>query len=105
MKLFNSRAKNASFALALLLIITASTAFTAINLASAHTPAWNIQPYVYVYATPNPAELGSSVRFFYWVSIAPATGAANGIGYLWQNITINVTKPDHTSENYRSTHR
>lgn len=92
------KTKNAAIALTLLLIITGATFLTAANYASAHTPAWNIQPYVYVYATPNPAEVGSAVRLFYWVSVTPATGAANSIGYAWQNITIEVTKPDHTTQ-------
>ena len=93
----------ATITLALLLLVTGATFFAAFDYASAHTPAWTIPIYIYAAASPDTLELGNSVTVIYWVNIPPATSAANGIGYLWQNITIDITKPDNTNQSFART--
>ena len=100
MKLYYSNRTKATITLALLLIVTGATFFAAFDYASAHTPAWNIPIYIYAAAAPDTIALGNSVTVIYWVNIPPPTSAANAIGYLWQNITIDITKPDNTNQSF-----
>lgn len=76
-----------------LLIVISGSAFLAVLPVEAHTPPWAIPTYVYLNAAPNPVSLGQQTNLQYWFSVQPATSTSN-TGYRWQNITIDIIKPD-----------
>lgn len=76
-----------------LLIVISGSAFLAVLPVDAHTPPWTIPTYVYLNAAPNPVSLGQQTNLQYWFSVQPATSTSN-TGYRWQNITIDIIKPD-----------
>jgi outer membrane protein assembly factor BamB len=85
--------------LLLLATITGSTFFASSNYAFAHTPAWTIPIHVYTVASPNTLAINNPVTIFYWIDIASPTEGPKE-GYLWQNITIDITQPDGTVSHF-----
>ncbi|MGF3522279.1 MAG: hypothetical protein ACQXXJ_04190, partial [Candidatus Bathyarchaeia archaeon] len=75
-----------------------SSIFAALQLSSAHTPAWNIPTYIYITAQPNPVGVGQQAFLVWTIDIPPPTAAGVG-GDRWQGYTIKVTRPDGTTEN------
>jgi hypothetical protein len=84
-------------AIALILILTISAIMASMPTTNAHSPAWNVQTYAFLTASPSPVGLGQTVTVVFWLSQVPPT--ANGIyGDRWGNMTVAVTKPDGTTQ-------
>ena len=68
---------------------------------NAHTPAWTVQTYAYVTATPNPWGLGSAnpVLIVFWINNIPPTAAGNA-GDRWLGMTIDITGPTGQVEHF-----
>jgi outer membrane protein assembly factor BamB len=64
---------------------------------NAHTPPWKVPTYSYIAATPDPVGVGQQILIVYWTSFAPPT-ATGSTGYTWQNLKVEVTKPDGTTQ-------
>ena len=83
--------------IALILTLTITIPLTALPTVNAHTPPWKIPTYAYIAITPDPIGVGQQALIVYWMSQLPPT--ATGIsGGRWQNLMIEVTKPDGTKQ-------
>jgi hypothetical protein len=78
-----------------LLIITVTLLAT--PLASAHTPTWSIQPYLYIHVAPNPVGISQQVSIVMFT-----TWALQGADYYndirFHNFKLTINKPDGTQE-------
>lgn len=83
----------------LLLALLVGSMFISIIPAEGHTPPWAIPTYAYLNAAPNPVSPGQQTILQYWFSVQPTTSTSN-TGYRWQNITIDITKPDGSIEHF-----
>lgn len=92
-----TKKRKSVIALLLMLAIT-STAFTTLTV-SGHTPPWTIPTYIYLSVAPNPEAVNQQVTIIYWVDISPPTIGPSE-GYRWQNITIEITKPDGSNVSF-----
>jgi outer membrane protein assembly factor BamB len=90
--------KNKSVALSvtLVLLLAISTFAATLTFADAHDPAWEIQPYLYITATPNPVGVGQQATIVFWLNWIPPT-AAGSAGDRWI-FYLDITKPDNTTE-------
>ena len=91
--------KTKATAIALFLAIATASAFLIVLPTNAHTPPWTIPTYAYLTAAPNPINPGQQTNLQYWFSVQPSTSTSN-TGYRWQNITIDITKPDGSTEQF-----
>jgi hypothetical protein len=81
----------------LLLTLTIAVPLTALPIVNAHTPPWKIPTFAYIAVSPDPVGVGQQVLIVFWMSQLPptATGVSGG---RWQNLMIEVTKPDGTTQ-------
>jgi outer membrane protein assembly factor BamB len=84
--------KTTTASIALILMLTFSTAALILPLASAHEPAWEIPTYAYIAVSPDPVGVGQSVWVMFWLDKVPPT--ATGIsGERWEGFEIVITDP------------
>jgi PQQ-like domain len=96
-KLFSKNNKKSVFALVLMLTIAVSTLFAFLPSANAHTPPWNVPTTAYVCCTPDPIGVGQTTTIVVWLDrYSPMAGG--GVGQRWDGFTINITKPDGTTQ-------
>jgi hypothetical protein len=82
--------------MALFLALTIAATAIVLPTANAHTPAETVPTWCYIVVSPNPIGINQPVIVFAWLDKVPAT--ANGAyGDRW-TYTVQVTKPDNTSE-------
>ena len=69
---------NKILALALVIIfaISMTASIATVPGVNAHTPAWNIPTYAYIYAFPNPIGVGQTIQVYMWLD--EVYGAAGG---------------------------
>jgi hypothetical protein len=90
----NFATKTATIALVLMLTMTATLMTSVVK---AHDPPITIKTYGFISAAPNPVGLGQTIFLNFWVHMpAPTQDYVGGID-VWQNLTVTVTKPDHTT--------
>jgi hypothetical protein len=94
MKIFRNK-KTALTALILTLTITAMP--LALPIVSAHDPPWDVPTAAYIVATPDPIGVGQQAFIVFWLDWIPPSAAGKG-GYRWQNMKLEVTKPDGVTE-------
>jgi hypothetical protein len=82
--------------LALILMLTFSSALTVLPIANAHYPAWNYTTYCYVAPSPAIVGVGQQELIVWWLNAVPPT-AAGDIGDRWIGY-IDIMKPDGTNE-------
>jgi len=88
--------RNKTFpAIALILMLTIT--ISAMPLAFAHDPPWQIPTYSFCSVSPNPIGVGQQVNVNFWITIPPPTAQAQ-YGDRWGNMTVKVTRPDLTIE-------
>ncbi|MGE5533710.1 MAG: hypothetical protein ACM3UN_05120, partial [Bacillota bacterium] len=83
---------------AFLALITGLSLFAVLPI-EAHTPPWTIPTYTYLNIAPNQVSPGQQATIQYWFSVQPSTSTSNA-GYRWQNITIDITKPNGQTEQF-----
>jgi outer membrane protein assembly factor BamB len=83
--------------IALILTLTITIPLTALPMVNAHSPPWNVPTYAYIAVTPNPIGVGQQALVVYWMSQLPPT-ATGDTGYRWQNLKIEITKPDGSKQ-------
>ncbi|MCW4018841.1 MAG: PQQ-binding-like beta-propeller repeat protein [Candidatus Bathyarchaeota archaeon] len=82
---------------ATLLFARAISVFAALPITTAHDPAWEIPTYAYIAVAPKTIGVGETAAVVFWLNWPPPTAAGSG-GDRWQNMTIEVTKPDGSKE-------
>lgn len=84
-------------AIALLLMLTFASVMAAFPLVEAHDPPLTWPTFAYIALSPDPVGIGQTVYVVVWVSPNPPT--AEGLsGDVWRGITVQVTKPDGSTE-------
>src|SRR5208283_3903106 len=85
-----------SFAILLILSMSASIMLVSAPTASAHTPPTANNTYCYVAPSPPVVGVGQQMLIVWWLNAIPPT-AAGATGDRW-HVTINVVKPDGTND-------
>jgi len=85
----------ATIAIAILLMISMSASIMFIPSANAHTPAWKIPTYAYIWASPNPVGVDQTVSVYMWLTNI-YYGAALGNDIRFQNYELTITSPTGT---------
>ena len=81
--------------IAIIFILTLAT-ITMLPIVKAHDPPLEIPTYPYLVVSPNPVGVDQSVNLLFWIHGAPPT--ALGIGGDRYYFTVDITKPDGTSQ-------
>ncbi len=95
---FRTQTKPVSTASALILLLALSVLSASVSTANAHTPAWTIPTYAYLTISPNPIGTGQTAVIVMWVDWPPPSANGFTTGYRWQNMKVEVTKPDGARE-------
>jgi outer membrane protein assembly factor BamB len=83
---------------AVLILLLALPAFAAsLPTINAHTPPWTLPTFAYLAISPNPVGVGETAILVMWVSPNPPTALGNA-GDRWRDMTVDVTKPDGTTQ-------
>jgi outer membrane protein assembly factor BamB len=78
-------------------MLSLSAALSIVPTVSAHDPQLTIPTYAYLSVSPNPTGVNQPVSIIMWLDKYPPT--ANGqYGDRWQNLTVNVTSPDGSTQ-------
>ena len=95
-----NRQKILSIVLTTVLALSLTAVFLTPN-ASAHTPAWTVQTYAYVTASPSQWGIGSAepMLIVFWINNIPPT-AAGTTGDRWLGMTIDITDPSNTTTHF-----
>jgi len=87
-----AKSKTVAIAIAIFLMFSMSASMMLIPNASAHTPAWQIPTYAYIFVAPNPVGVGQRASIDMWLSrVLP--GAEPGNDIRWQNYELTITSP------------
>jgi hypothetical protein len=89
--------KKQIFCISALILLLASTLLAGIQIANAHSPAWNVPTFAYISAGPNPIGVRQTAFIVFWLDKVPPTAGGIG-GERWGNLTVSVTKPDGLKE-------
>lgn len=82
---------------ATVLIVSTIASITFIQETNAHTPAWKINSYAYLFAAPDPIGVGQNTYISMWIDVSlPGSMVTNNIRR--ENYTLTITKPDGTVE-------
>ncbi|MBT0160362.1 PQQ-binding-like beta-propeller repeat protein [Candidatus Bathyarchaeota archaeon A05DMB-2] len=91
------KGKKSTTAIALFLVLTFAVSLTALPLANAHTPPWEITTYAYINVAPNPVGKGQQVLIVFWLDLViQNANISNNIRF--RNYQLTITKPDNTTE-------
>ena len=85
--------KTAAIAIAIFLMLSMGASMMLLPSASAHTPAWNIPTYAYVWASPNPVGEGQTVSVYMWLTNY-YYGAGSQNSYKFHNYELTITAPN-----------
>ena len=91
--------------IAVLLAFSMTASMILIPSAHAHSPAWNIPTYAYIWAYPNPVGVGQTMNIYMWLD--PVYGAAGGttatVGTNGYTASAALLANDYRFENYKLT--
>ncbi len=83
----------AAIAIAIFLTISMSASMMLIPNASAHTPAWKIPTYAFVWASPNPVGVNQTVSIYMWLTNY-YYGAMAYTNLRFHNFELTITAPN-----------
>jgi len=86
-----------TIAIALFLVLTFAVSLVALPVANAHSPAWEIPTFAFIYAAPNPVGVGQPVFIVVWLDKMIDGGVA-GNDIRFHDFKLTITKPDETTE-------
>jgi len=98
--------KSVTIIFAILLSISMAASIILMPNANAHTPAWGIPEYAYIFAAPNPIGVGQTTHVYMWLdSVFGAAGVATvgtseallSNNYRFHNFNLIITAPDGTN--------
>jgi len=84
-------------AIALILVLAMPAFIASFQTTNAHTPPWTVPTFAYLAISPNPVGVGETAILVMWVSPNPPTALGNA-GDRWRDLTVDVTKPDGTTQ-------
>ena len=89
----------AAIAIAIFLMLSMSASMMLVPSASAHTPAWQIPTYAYIWATPNPDGTGQTVSVYMWLTNYYYDASTGGLGVpannlRFHNYELTITAPN-----------
>ena len=88
-----SKNKPIAIAIALLLMVSMSASMMLLPSAIAHTPAWKIPTYAYIWASPNPDGVAQTVSVYMWLTNY-YYGAQQSNDLRFHNYELSITDPD-----------
>ena len=96
-----SKNKTVTIVITMLLMFSMATSMILLPSAVAHTPAWQIPTYAYVWASPNPDGLGQTVSVYMFLTNY-YYGAAQGNSLRFHNYKLTITAPNGavTTQNF-----
>jgi hypothetical protein len=80
--------------LAIALLTISMSSLLSMQLAEAHTPAWQIPTYAYINVAPDPVGVGQQAAVMFWIDKVPPSAVGSIWGPRFHNMTITVTDPD-----------
>ncbi|XES77433.1 MAG: PQQ-binding-like beta-propeller repeat protein [Candidatus Bathyarchaeia archaeon] len=89
--------KMSVIAIALLLMLAASSMFAVLPAVTAHDPPIDIPTWSYISASPSKVGINEPVTLVIWLNDYPYT-AVGAYGDRWDGMEIHVTKPDGSKE-------
>jgi len=84
-------------AYATILVLIFAATLVALPTVSAHDPPWQVPTWAYLSVAPNPVGAHQTVFVNFWIDKVPPT-ANSAYGDRWQNYTVQITKPDGSTE-------
>src|SRR5208282_4832638 len=101
----NLKGKTLAILIAAILTISIGASTTLMPNASAHTPAWQIPTFAYIFAEPNPIGVGQTIQVYMWLD--PVYGAAGGtvatVGTNGYTASTALLANDYRFDNYKLT--
>jgi hypothetical protein len=91
------KTKTKILTLTLILTLTFASIFVSFSIVSAHDPPWSVPTWIYVAVSRNPIGVGQTIVVTWWIDKIPPT-ALGAYGDRYQNVKIEVTKPDGAKE-------
>ncbi len=86
-----------TFVYTLFLLFAMTGSLLLVPSTEAHTPAWKINSYAYLFAAPDPIGVGQNTYISMWIDVSlPGSMITNNIRR--ENYTLTITKPDGTIE-------
>ncbi len=83
-------------AIAIVLFLMFTLTLTALPLAKAHDPPWQIPTYAYIQAVPNPVGVGQAAHVYMWIDKIP-NGASPTNNIRLHDYKLTITTPDGTT--------
>jgi outer membrane protein assembly factor BamB len=88
-----SSSRNIAISIALFLMFAMATSLIVLPVAKAHDPPLSWPTYAFCSVAPNPIGVGQTVNVNFWLALPPPTASAQ-YGDRWQNMYVEVTRPD-----------
>jgi hypothetical protein len=85
--------KSMATLIALFLMFAITASLVVIPVANAHDPPLSWPTYAFCSVAPNPIGVGQTVNVNFWLALPPPTASAQ-YGDRWQNMYVEVTRPD-----------
>ncbi len=93
----NQKTKTKISIITLILTITISSLLTALPIATAHTPAWDVPTHAFISVKPDPVGVNQLLNILVWLAeVMP--GAAIGNDIRFHDYTLTITKPTGNTE-------
>jgi hypothetical protein len=91
-----AKSKITAISIAILLTLSTGASLTLLQVANAHTPAWQIPTFAYVLAVPNPVGVGQTTTIYMFLGNPPYDASALQNDYRFHNYQLTITAPDST---------
>jgi len=95
MKIWKNKSKIS--AITFVLLLTFAAIIVTLPIVSAHDPPWEVPTWSYISVSPNPVGVNQPALLVMWLNCYPPT-ASGANGDRWDGYTVEVTKPDETTE-------
>jgi outer membrane protein assembly factor BamB len=88
-----NQTKNMTMIFALCLLFVITTSLILVPTTTAHTPAWKLNSYAYLFAAPDPIGVGQNVYISMWIDVSlPGSSVLNNIRR--HDYTLTITDPE-----------
>jgi hypothetical protein len=95
------KSKTMAIFIAVLLTFLMTASLIIIPNANAHTPAWQIPTYAYIWASPNPDGVGQTISVYLWLTNTyPGASISNNLRFHNYKLTITAPNGAVTTQNF-----